>query len=404
MTQTSKTTGLALIVLLGALAGMTPLAIDMYLPAIPAIADELHATVSLTQMSVSFFLVGFAVGQLFYGPVTDALGRIPVLIGGLGVFALASILATFTSSVEGLIAARVLQALGGAGGSVVVMAILRDLFQREQFARAMSFVMLVMNLAPLAAPIVGGYLLAHSGWRAIFYLLALLSLLLVVLIATRIGETLPASKRHRLNLSSALGLYRRIILTRQTMMYLGIGALVSGSLFVFITGSSYVYIRYFDVAPEHFGYLFGLNIILMMLLTSFNARYVARFGTLKMLATGLSISGVGAVLALLAASLSAPPLWLVVLPVMLMVGPLGMVSANATSLSLDSFDGAAGSVSALGGAIRFISGALSGVLLSLSHPQSPMPMLIGMAVCSLAALGYYWYTLNVVPKAVKDKK
>ena len=402
MTVQTKASGLGLIVLLGALAGLTPLAIDMYLPAIPAIADEMHATVALTQLTVSFFLVGFAVGQLLYGPLTDAYGRMPVLGGSLGVFVLASLVATWSQSVEMLIAARSLQALGGAGASVVVMAVLRDLFQREKFARAMSFVMLVMNLAPLVAPILGGYLLLHGGWRAIFYLLGGFALALIVLMRLRVGEPLPPEGRQPAGFKAALSLYRAILVHDRVRVYLIVGTLFSASLFLFVTGSSYVYIRYFQVPAEHFGYLFGLNIVTMMTLTTVNARYVARVGTANMMVRGLLITALGATLALATSLLSEPPLWAVVVPIMLMMGPLGMVSANATTLALDAFEGAAGSVSALGGAMRFLAGALAGALLSLVHPESPAPMLVGMAVCSLASLGYYlWHQKHL---SVKDEQ
>ncbi|TKB49372.1 Bcr/CflA family multidrug efflux MFS transporter [Ferrimonas sediminicola] len=399
MTDQSRASGMGLILLLGALAGLTPLAIDMYLPAIPTIADEMGASVATTQLTVSFFLVGFAVGQLLYGSLTDAYGRMPVLGASLGVFILASVAATWSRSVEMLIAARTLQALGGAGASVVVMAVLRDLFQKERFARAMSFVMLVMNLAPLAAPILGGFLLIQGGWRAIFVLLALFALALVVMMRWRVGETLPTEQRRPAGVKAALALYRSILAHGTVRAHLIVGTLFSASLFLFITGSSYVYIRYFGVAAEHFGFLFGLNILTMMALTTLNARFVARVGTARMMLRGLLTTALGALLALVTSLLGDPPLWAVVIPIMLMMGPLGMVSANATTLALDAFDGAAGSVSALGGAMRFLAGAVAGGLLSLVHPQSPAPMLTGMAVCSLASLGYHlWHEKHLTVK------
>ncbi|MBY5993496.1 Bcr/CflA family multidrug efflux MFS transporter [Ferrimonas balearica] len=382
---------LTLIALLGALAGLTPLAIDMYLPAIPAMAGDFAVPVQTMQYTVSVYLLGFALGQLLYGPLTDSLGRMPVLIGGLGLFALASLACALAQSAEQLIAARVLQALGGAAGSVVVMALLRDLFERDQFARAMSFAMLVMNLAPLAAPVVGGYLLLIFGWQSIFMVLAGVAAALALLIWRIIGETLPVEARPPLNLMSALGTYRRILANRICMGYQLIGILVSATLFAFLTGSPYVYIEYFGVPAEQFGYYFGANIVLMMALTSLNARYVARLGSVRMLGIGLTLGALGGTLLLLAQAFGLGGLWSVVGPVLLIMGPMGMVSANAVALSLDAMDGAAGSVAALGGFLRFFGGALVGGAMTLVHTESPWALVITMSLCLFAAgATYLW--------------
>ncbi|MBY6188121.1 Bcr/CflA family multidrug efflux MFS transporter [Marinobacter hydrocarbonoclasticus] len=380
-----------LIALLGALAGLTPLAIDMYLPSIPTMAKEFAVPVEVMQYTVSFYLLGFAFGQLLYGPMTDSLGRMPILIGGLGLFALASIACALATSVELLIVARVLQAVGGAAGSVVVMALLRDLFERDQFARAMSFGMLVMNLAPLIAPVLGGYLLLYFGWHSVFWLLAAVAAVLAIAIGLVIGETLPKAERPPLRLSSALGTYGRILRHRECMGYQLIGIGSASALFAFITGSPFVYIEYFNVPPEQFGYYFGANILMMMSLTSLNARYVARLGSTRMLGIGLGIGVSGALLLILARWFEVGEVWGVVIPVILIMGPMGLISANAAALSLDAFDGAAGSVSALGGFMRFLAGAMIGGLMGLLHTDSPWTMVAAMSL-SLIGSGvvYLW--------------
>ncbi|WP_375061700.1 Bcr/CflA family efflux MFS transporter, partial [Aeromonas sp. HMWF036] len=167
-----------LFILLGALAGLTPLAVDMYLPAIPAIARDLATSIDGAQLTISAFLGGFAIGQLFYGPLADSYGRKPVILAGLVMFAIASVGCAMADSLPELLAYRMLQAAGGAAGSVVVNALLRDLFEKDAFSRAMSFVILVMTLAPLVAPVVGGYISAHADWRVIFWLLVGISLLI----------------------------------------------------------------------------------------------------------------------------------------------------------------------------------------------------------------------------------
>ncbi|MBY6107462.1 Bcr/CflA family multidrug efflux MFS transporter [Ferrimonas balearica] len=380
-----------LIALLGALAGLTPLAIDMYLPSIPTMAGEFSVPVEVMQYTVSFYLLGFAFGQLLYGPLTDSLGRMPILMGGLGLFALASVACALAQTVEQLIVARVLQAAGGAAGSVIVMALLRDLFERDQFARAMSFGMLVMNLAPLAAPVLGGYLLLFFGWHSIFWVLAIVAAVLAISIGLVIGETLPKSARAPLKLSSALATYGRILKHRRCMGYQLIGIGASAALFAFITGSPFVYIQYYQVPPEQFGYYFGANILMMMTLTSLNARYVARLGSVKMLGIGLAIGVTGAMLLILGQWLAIESVWVVVLPVVMIMGPMGLISANAAALSLDEFDGAAGSVSALGGFMRFLAGALIGGLMGLVHSDSPWTLVGAMSSCLIGSgLVYLW--------------
>ncbi len=387
----SRPSYLVLIALLGALAGLTPLAIDMYLPSIPTMATTFSVPVEIMQYTVSFYLLGFALGQLLYGPLTDSLGRMPILIGGLGLFALASVACALAQSVEQLIVARVFQAVGGAAGSVVVMALLRDLFERDQFARAMSFAMLVMNLAPLLAPVLGGYLLLFFGWHSVFWLLAGVAALLALAIGLVIGETLPRELRTPLKLTSALATYGRILRHRECMGYQLIGIGASAALFAFITGSPFVYIRYFAVPPEQFGYYFGANILMMMTLTSLNARYVARLGSTRMLGIGLAIGVTGATLLVLAQWWQVGGVWGVVVPVVLIMGPMGLISANAAALSLDVFEGAAGSVSALGGFMRFLAGALVGGLMGLVHTDSPWAMVGAMSVCLFGSgIVYLW--------------
>ncbi len=378
-----------LITLLGALAGLTPLAIDMYLPAIPTLSEAFSAPVEQVQMSVSIYLLGFSLGQLFYGPVTDSIGRIPVLVFGMGLFTLGSLGCALSQDLDQLLWFRALQAVGGASGSVVMMGMMRDLFGRDEFARAVSFTMLVMALAPLAAPLIGGYLLLVTGWRSIFFVLAVLSLVLMVLLWRTIGETLPTQGRPSLGLRSALRGYAQILRNRLCLSYLLVGIFASGALFSFVTGAPFVYIEFFGVAPENFGYLFGINVVTMMMVTSLNARYVARVGSPRMLLYGVLLSALGAVLLLGLYLAGVRSLLAVVLPVMLIFGPIGLISANATSLSLQQLPHLSGSVAALGGCLRFSGGAMAGVGVSLAHTGTPLPLVTMMSVCSLCSAAIY---------------
>ena len=293
-----RTSSIWLLVMLGTLSGLTPLAVDMYLPAIPAIARDLGSNVAAVQLTVSSFLAGFALGQLFYGPMADSFGRKPVILFGVGLFALASIGCALADSLPMLLAFRLLQALGGAAGAVVVNALLRDLFSDSEFVRAMTIVILTMTLAPLLAPLLGGAMLA-LGWNSIFLLLAGLGVLVWLAIAGFIPETLKPELRQPLRLGAVLANYGKVLTHRRAMGSLLAGTFASAGMFAFISGSPYVYIEYFGVSPQHYGLFFGLNVLLLMVMTFINGRLVKRVGLLPMLRLGLFLaSAAGAILLL----------------------------------------------------------------------------------------------------------
>lgn len=204
---------LFLLIMLGALAGLTPLSVDMYLPAIPSIAADLGARVEAVQLTISTFLIGFAIGQMFYGPLADSFGRKPVILFGLALFTLASVGCLLADNLPFLLFFRLLQAIGGAAGAVVVNALLRDLFQGEEVVRAMTLVILTSTLAPLVAPLLGGVLL-HWGWTSIFGVLVVLGGLLWLAILTLLPETLNAEHRQPLRWRTVLSNYGLVLRRR----------------------------------------------------------------------------------------------------------------------------------------------------------------------------------------------
>ena len=230
---------LFLLIMLGALAGLTPLSVDMYLPAIPSIAADLGARVEAVQLTISTFLIGFAIGQMFYGPLADSFGRKPVILFGLALFTLASVGCLLADNLPFLLFFRLLQAIGGAAGAVVVNALLRDLFQGEEVVRAMTLVILTSTLAPLVAPLLGGLLL-RWGWTSIFLVLVVLGGLLWLAILTLLPETLNAEHRQPLRWRTVLSNYGLVLRHRKAMAGILASALVSGGMFAFISGSPYV--------------------------------------------------------------------------------------------------------------------------------------------------------------------
>ncbi|OIN06210.1 Bcr/CflA family multidrug efflux MFS transporter [Oceanisphaera psychrotolerans] len=387
---------LSLLLLLASLAGLTPLAIDMYLPSLPTIARDLGVPVAQAQLTIGVFLAGFALGQLFYGPLADAVGRKPVMLGGLTLFTLASLGCASANSIEALMAFRLLQAIGGAAGSVVLNALLRDMFERDMFARVMSMVILVMTLAPLLAPLIGGYLLLIAHWHSIFILLAIIGLLVTMALAIRIPETLRPELRQPFRLLPVLQNYGKVLRHRAALGYILCGALTTASMFAFISGSPLVYIELFGVPAEHYGWLFGMNILLMMVLTFANSRLVKTLGSDRLLKTGLTVASVAAIGLLINAATGMGGLWGIVIPVMLLIAQISLVGANAMAGLLSHFPEAAGTASALAGTTRFGLGAVATFAVNASHVPSALPMALVMTLCTWGALAGYWLLIHPV--------
>ena len=281
-----------LLVILGLLSALTPFAIDMYLPSIPAIAVDLDSPVALVQLSVTVYLGVFAVAQLVLGPLSDVYGRRAIIGLGLAVFLLADIGCALATSMPVMLLARAVQAIGGAAVAVTVPALVRDLFERDDYARVMGLVMLVMALAPLLAPSVGGLIILYASWRWVFAALLVITLLAGLVFFSSVPETLPAERRHPLRLRHVLGNYRLLLGHAPALGYLLTGAASFGGMMVFIVTSSDVYIDLYGVPAAWFGPLFGINIMAAMLFSFFNARLVPRFGAERMLRFGLTVQAV----------------------------------------------------------------------------------------------------------------
>src|SRR5687767_7721269 len=223
--------------ILGALTAMGPLAIDMYLPALPAIADDLNTSAASVQVSLAVYFIGIAVGQAFYGPLSDRWGRKPVLYFGLAVFVASSVGCALAADVRALIVFRFVQALGGCAPLVIPRAVVRDYFDERGSARMLSVLMLVMGLAPILAPLVGGQLLVNLGWRAVFWLLALYGAIWLVVVILFLPESLPEARRRRQPLATVLRMYGRLLRDRTYMGHVLSGGLIFSGLLAYIAGS-----------------------------------------------------------------------------------------------------------------------------------------------------------------------
>ncbi|MEX1033589.1 MAG: Bcr/CflA family multidrug efflux MFS transporter [Cellvibrionaceae bacterium] len=375
-----------LIILLGSLIGLTPLAISMYLPSMPTIVEEISASPQAVQWTVSIYLIFFAVPQLFFGPLSDALGRRYTIFCGLAFFFSGSILCALAPNIEILLIARALQGTGSAAISVTVPALVKDRFEGPEYTRTVGFVMMVMSVAPLVAPILGGFVFTLGGWRSIFYVLAAIALVSTVVISVAVAESLPGEKRMPLQVSRLLHNYR-ILFTDRHALGLGVcvGAMVAG-LMAFIAGSPFVFIEVYGVAPEYYGFLFGVNVLAMMSLTYANNRLIRYYPNHTLLRGCVVLVVVVSCYLAIISGFKSPPLWAVVLGSLLYIGNLGMLTANIQVILLSRFSHMAGATSAMLGSLRFGVGALGGVAISIFHGQSSAPLTGVMAACGLTVL------------------
>ncbi|MEO3739693.1 MFS transporter, DHA1 family, bicyclomycin/chloramphenicol resistance protein [Kosakonia oryzendophytica] len=381
---------LRIVFILGLLAMLMPLSIDMYLPALPVIAEQFGVPAGSAQMTLSTYILGFAVGQLLYGPMADSIGRKPVILGGTLIFAAAAVACALAQSIDQLITMRFFHGLAAAAASVVINALMRDIYPREEFSRMMSFVMLVTTIAPLLAPMVGGAVLIWFGWHVIFWILAIAALLASAMIAFFIRETLPVEKRQKFHLRTTIGNFASLFRHKRVLSYMLASGFSFAGMFSFLSAGPFVYIQLNHVSPQNFGYYFALNIVFLFMTTIINGRIVRRVGALNMFRSGLWVQFAMALWMVVTALLDIG-FWSLVLGVAVFVGCVALVASNAMAVILDEFPHMAGTASSLAGTFRFGIGAVVGALLSMATFNSAWPMIWSITFCATSSILFYLY-------------
>ena len=381
---------LSIVIILGLLAMLMPLSIDMYLPALPVIAGQFGVPAGSAQMTLSTYILGFALGQLIYGPMADSIGRKPVILGGTLIFAAAAGACALAQSIDQLITMRFFHGLAAAAASVVINALMRDMYPREEFSRMMSFVMLVTTIAPLLAPMIGGAVLKWFSWHVIFWILAVAGLLVSAMIAVFIRETLPPERRQPFHLRTTVGNFASLFRHKRVLSYMLASGFSFAGMFSFLSAGPFVYIEINHVSPQDFGYYFALNIVFLFLMTIINGRFVRRVGALNMFRSGLWVQFVMALWMVITALLGAG-FWSLVVGVAAFVGCVSLVSSNAMAVILDEFPHMAGTASSLAGTFRFGIGAIVGALLSVSSFNSAWPMIWSITFCATSSVLFYLY-------------
>lgn len=351
--------------LLGALIALGPLTIDMYLPALPGIATELQTSSSTIQLTLTGTLIGLAFGQLFIGPLADAVGRRKPLLAGTALHVVSSLLIVVAPNVEVLGVLRVLQGVGSAAGAVVAMAVVRDLFSGRAAATLLSRLMLVMGAAPVLAPTLGGELLRLADWRGVFVALAVYGLVLLAVLYFALGETLPPERRRSAAVGPTLRAYGALFRDRVYVGLILVAGFAMAGMFGYVSGSSFVFQQEFGLDAQQFGLLFGAGAIFLIGATQANAALLRRFEPRQLLLTA-SVSGTvaAAVLAVLAGT-GTGGLVGVLVPLWAVLASVGLALPNAPALALSRHGERAGTAAALLGAVQFGVGALTSPVVGL---------------------------------------
>ncbi|MBB1582707.1 multidrug effflux MFS transporter [Serratia sp. OS31] len=354
---------------LGLLASLGPLCIDLYLPALPEMAGELKTSTATAQLSLTAGLLGLGVGQLIFGPYSDKLGRMRPLLVSLALLLFASLWCALAPNIDQLLVARLLQGLAGAGGAVISRAIARDLYSGHELTRFFALLMLVNGLAPIVAPVLGGAMLQFMDWRGIFGVLAGIAVLLFTLASLKLNESLPAERRSQGGILAMLQSLGGLLTQRQFMGLCLTQGFVMAGMFAYIGASPFVLQQIYGLSPQMFSLCFAINGVGLIISAQVSSRLSIHWGERKVLKGGLTLAAVSSLLLLLAASLHAP-LTLLLVPLFFSVAVIGIVGPTASSLAMQSQGDKAGSASALIGVSMFALGACSVPLTGLGGTSS----------------------------------
>ncbi|WP_288108626.1 multidrug effflux MFS transporter [Limnobacter sp.] len=373
--------------LLASLTAVAPLAIDLYLPSFGDIAKSLHRPFADIQLTVTVFLLGFAIGMLFYGPLSDRFGRRRVIFAGLATFVFASAACTVSQTLDQLLVFRVIQAFGGGATAVISRAVVRDLMGETEAARVIALLAITTALVPLCAPLAGAFVLELGSWRFEFVVLTAFGLTALVAAYNMLPET-HRGHSHQHSLKTAFQGYRIVLCKPQSWPLIASGGLLYAAMFAYITGTPFVYMSLYGLSQKAYGLLFGLNILSLSTLGFATSRLVTRTGTRFLIQRGGQLAMLGACLVLLAGWLGVPQalsLPILVIGLMCCVGSVGLIGPNCAARLMESFPANAGAASALLGFSQFGLGALSSASVSWLADGSAHPMTGIVAACAACA-------------------
>ena len=376
-----------LLALLALLSAFTPLSIDMYLPALPIITVDLHGTAGDIQLTLSAFMIAFGLGQVFYGPAGDRFGRRPVILGGLCVYVLTSIGCAFAGEAMQLVLLRLFQGLAACGGVVLARTMVRDLAEKDHAARAMSLMMACTSIAPMLAPLIGGQVLWFLGWRAIFWVLAGIGIMALIASYFRLPETLRPEYRQPLVLSSILKRFGELVRHKAFMGYAFTTSFMFSALLSFLSGSPFVFIEKYGVAPRSYGLIFGGMVVFMTIGSLLNARFVRRLGSGKILRYAVIVPLVCGIASLVLGQIEARygtiGMWPIVACFAPQIATISLIGPNSMALALQRYPHMAGTASSLMGVMQFGIGSLFGAAVGQTYDGTIGPMTVAMGLAGI---------------------
>ncbi|MGJ7496537.1 multidrug effflux MFS transporter [Variovorax sp. RT4R15] len=380
--------------LLGLLSAIGPFAIDMYLPALPEIGQSLGAGIGAVQMSLTAFFLSLGAGQLFYGPVSDMVGRKPPLYFGLVLFALASVGCALATDVQTLIALRFVQGLGAAAGMAISRAVVRDLHTGTDAARLMSLLMLVFSISPILAPLAGSGVIALAGWRGVFWAVTLAAIAGLVMMFASLQETRLPAQRVDSGLRSALAGYWLLLRDGHYLGLVFIGAFAMAGFFTYLANSSFVLIDHYGLSPTMYSVAFGVNAAAFFAAAQLTGTLGERYGLVRLVQFGVLASSVVMLVMLAYYAMGGDRLAVLIVLYFIASGFMGLVIPTTGVLALEQHGAIAGTASALMGTLQMLTGALMMALVGLFTDGRPLPMVVGMAAGALVALALTWLTLG----------
>lgn len=383
--NTAASSSLELLIILGSLTAFAPLSIDMYLPSMPTLEKSFAASTAAVQFTLSTFFFGFAIGQSIFGPLTDRFGRKPPLYFSLTLFAISSLGCAWSSSISMLALWRFAQAIGACAGGVVARAMVRDLFPPYETLRIFATLMLIMGVAPMLAPLLGGYILTWLGWEAIFITLAGLGIICLVAVIFRLPETRRGNRETSLHIVDIARGYGVLLKDRIFVGNALAGAMSTSGMFAYIATSPFVFITLYKVPADQYGWIFGLNALGLILGSQLNGRVFHRlnFNPKRVHRTASVVQWIVGMGMLFSAATGTGGIFGLIVPLFLYIACNGLIYPNSTSQAMAPHGNVAGAASALLGTIQFGLAALTTTLITAIPQSTAVPMAFTILVCGL---------------------
>ncbi|QCK15187.1 multidrug effflux MFS transporter [Mangrovivirga cuniculi] len=392
-----------LILILGLLTTVGPFSIDMYLPAFSDIAQDMDTNISRVPLTLSSFFIGLAVGQLIYGPILERFGRKKPIYTGMLIYVLASIACALSSSLEEMIVYRFFQALGSCAGLVSARAIVRDLFKGKKVAKIFSTLIMVVAISPIIAPTAGGLLNAQFGWRSIFIVLGIMSILILIGAIFILPETKSSDKGYSLNLISVFRTYFKVIKHPSFIINAMTGAIAYSGLYAYLSGSPELYMDVLGLTEQQYGWIFALIATGLITATQLNNRFLRKRDMDHIIKLALAAQGFVGLILMGYTLFMEPDLIVNTTLIFSFLFFLGFIFPNASALSLEPMGHVAGNASALMGSLQMLVGAGASALVGLFDSNAYVPMTIVMGFCPLLALGLFMYGhQRIIPEYVKQ--